>query len=214
MKKNWIDDIVEKTHEHYGKRKIVLWGKYSVSEAIRETLKERYGLETAFYVDSSLEKIDNYQVFPVNTLAGKSKDYYVIVPLAFYQSLKDELIMWGYEKDKDYYYFTDCVVQQTSDYYEDLHGNKIIGAYSGKVKFVFSGFDSTIILGEHVHFYDSTVYIHNDVRITLGDDSEFVKSTLCAYDNAEIIIRGGEDKTKHDKCRDKLCSYDRRRLRH
>lgn len=188
MKKDWIDDIAETTYEHYNKRKIVLWGKYPVSDSIREALNERYGIETAFYVDSNIEKIDNYQVFPTNSLAGKSKDYYVVIPLAFYQSLKDELMMWGYEKDSDYYYFTDCIIQQTSDYYEDLHGNKIVGAYSGKVKFCFSGFDSTIIIGEHVHFYESMIYVHNDVKIKLGDNLDLVKSNICAYDNVQIVI--------------------------
>lgn len=188
MKKNWIDDIVEKTYEHYEKREIVLWGKYSVSDSIREKLKERYGIETAFYVDGSIEKIDNYQVFPTSLLAGKSKDYYVVIPLAFYQSLKDELTMWGYEKDTDYYYFADCIVQQTPDYYEDSHGNKIVGAYSGKVKFAFSGFDSTVIIGKHVHFHESMIYVHNDVRIKLGDYVDIAQSTICAYDNAQIMI--------------------------
>ena len=131
MKKNWIEDIVEKTYKHYRKREIVLWGKYSVSDLIRETLIEKYGIEPAFFVDEKMEKIDNYQVYPTDCLAGKSKEYYVVVPVAFYQSLKDKLIMWGYEKDKDYYYFADCIIQQTSDYYEDSHGNKIIGTYIG-----------------------------------------------------------------------------------
>lgn len=188
MKKNWLDDIVEKTYKYYEKRKIILWGKYSVSDSIREMLRERYGIEVAFYVDSNIKKIDNYQVFPTNSLAGKKKDYYVVIPLAFYQSLKDELTVWGYEKDIDYYYFTDCIVQQTSDYYEDLHGNKIIGTYQGRVKFVFSGFDSTIIIGEQVHFYESIIYVHNDVRIKLGEHSDVTQSSIYASDNTQIMI--------------------------
>ena len=187
MEINWIDNIVEKTYEHYKQRKIILWGKYSVSDSIREMLIKKYGITIAFYVDNNTEKIDNCQVFPTNCLAGKSKDYYIIIPLAFYQSLKNELTIWGYKKDIDYYYFADCIIQQTLDYYEDSHGNRIIGKYSG-IKFAFSGFNSTIVIGNRVHFYESTIYVHNNVEIRLGNCVDLAKSDIFACDNAHIII--------------------------
>ena len=44
-KKDWIDTIADNVYAHYGKREIVLWGKYDQSDDIRERLEKRYGLE-------------------------------------------------------------------------------------------------------------------------------------------------------------------------
>lgn len=144
---NWIHFIAEEAYQSYNGRKIVLWGKYDVSEKIRTRLEEQYGIKAAFYVDRDAAKIDNEQVYPTNCLQGKAKDYYVVVPVAYYQSLKEELIRGGYIKGKDYCYFCDCVVKDTSDYYEDTHGNKIIGSHYG-CKWVFSGFNSVVKIGK------------------------------------------------------------------
>lgn len=67
---DWIEDIVENTYRNYKKRKVVLWGKYSVSETIADRLQEIYGVDTAFYVDKDPSKIDNTQVFPTGCLWG------------------------------------------------------------------------------------------------------------------------------------------------
>lgn len=88
---DWIKDIVENTYRNYKKRKVVLWGKYSASETIKDRLKDTYGIDTVFYVDKDPLKIDNKQVFPTGCLRGKSDEYYVVVPVAYYKSLKEEL---------------------------------------------------------------------------------------------------------------------------
>lgn len=90
--KDWIDYIVEEVYKYYNNRDIVLWGKYSVSDSIRAKLKERYGLDIAFYVENDITKIDNICIFPSSCLAGKASEYYVVVPLAFYPELKEQLI--------------------------------------------------------------------------------------------------------------------------
>lgn len=92
---DWIEDIVENTYHNYKKRKVVLWGKYNTSETIKDKLKEVYGIETAFFVDRDTSKIDNKQVYPTGCLQGKSNEYYVVVPVAYYKSLKEELIRGG-----------------------------------------------------------------------------------------------------------------------
>lgn len=187
MKRDWLDDIVEKTYQHYNKRKIVLWGKYPISDSIQGMLKERYGIEAAFYVDGNEGKIDHYHVFSPQCLVGKSQEYYLVIPVAFYQSLKDKLTKWGYKKDADYYYFADCIVCHTSDYYEDSHGNKIVGIHQG-LKFAFSGFNSEIRIGKQVHFYESTIYIHSSGKVIIGDLADLSQSTICAQDGVQISI--------------------------
>lgn len=185
--KDWIEDIVEKVYENYRNRSIVLWGKYSISDKIREKLKQTYGIEAAFYVDGNKEKIDNKQIFSSKCLAGKSKEYYVVVPLAFYPSLKEELIMGGYEKDTDYYYFSDCILQESPDYYEDLHGNKVVGRHQG-LKFVFSGFNSVIVIGKDVHLQESTIYVHNNTEIVIMDESRLIQNTIHTGNNVKFIL--------------------------
>lgn len=98
--RDWIDVIVEETWENFAGRKVVLWGKYGASEQIKEILKKRYGIETAFYVDKDPAKIDNRIVYSTGFLGGKSSEYYVVVPVAYYQTLKDELIKGGILKRK------------------------------------------------------------------------------------------------------------------
>lgn len=97
---DWIEDIVENTYRNYKKRKVVLWGKYSISETIADRLKDIYGIETAFFVDKDASKIDNKQVFSTSCLNGKSHEYYVVVPVAYYKSLKAELTRGGIRKMK------------------------------------------------------------------------------------------------------------------
>lgn len=92
---DWIDFIIKEAVEHYNGREIVIWGKYVVSDSIRDELKERYELDTAFYVDGDRNKTDGKMVLSPGHLCGKSDQYYVIVPIGFYQSVKETLTRGG-----------------------------------------------------------------------------------------------------------------------
>lgn len=184
---NWIRCIVEETYQNYNGREIVLWGKYDVSEGINARLETSYGIKAAFYVDKDTAKIDNKQVRPTSCLQGRSDEYYVVVPLPYFQSLKEELDQGGYIKGKDYCYFCDCVVQDTSDYYEDTHGNKIIGPHHN-CKWVFSGFNSVVKIGENPDLSGSEFYIYNDVEIEVGDNCRILKTRYCIKDAGKLKI--------------------------
>lgn len=163
---DWIEHIVDKVNEFYEQREIILWGRYSVSETIQQRLKEKFKLDIKFYVDSDCEKVDNKYVFPVDCLDGRSKQYYVVIPLAFYQSVKEKLLAAGYKPNIDYYYFCDCILVQKPDYYEDENGNKIIGRYQG-LKFAFSGFNSLIQIGDDASFKETCLYIHSNSQFVV-----------------------------------------------
>ena len=90
-KKSCIEDITENVNKFYNKRKVILWGKCETSDLIRKKLKEKYNIEIAFYVDKDNEKIDNRFVFPISSIYGKSKEYYIVVPLGFDKSVKMNL---------------------------------------------------------------------------------------------------------------------------
>ncbi len=118
-------------------------------------------------------------------LNGKVDQYYIAVSLAFYQSLKDELVSWGYRKDLDYFYFSDCIVQNTADYYEDLHGNRIIEK-RGNVKFYFTGLNSTIKLGQGALLNDCTIYLNNESHIEIGEKTVIEKSVIFHWNGRSV----------------------------
>ena len=186
--KDWIDDIITNVYTYYNNREVVLWGKYFISDLIKDQLKEKYGIEVTFYIDLDTNKIDNKIVFSPDYLYGKSNQYYIVIPLKFHQSIKDTLYGGGYKKDIDYYYFADCIIDQRADYYKDSHGNKIIGIYQG-LKFAFNGFNSTIIIGKNIHTKNCTFNVKNNTKIIINDDADLIESVIdCEENNIEVTI--------------------------
>ena len=166
--KDWISDIVDKTAEKYNKRTLVLWGDYETSYIIRNRLKEKHNIDVGFFVDSDNGKVDGVTVLPISILNGKNEEYFIIIPIAFYQSLKNTLEEYQYTTD-DYYYFCDCLISKTQDYYEDSHGNKIIGNYRN-ARIVFSGFDAVVTIGKEFKCQSGTVvYVHSNAKASFGD---------------------------------------------
>lgn len=184
---DWVDYITKQVYKNYNGRDVIIWGSYGAAVCIKERLKETYGIDTAFYVDGDKDKVDNRTVFSPECLSGKSKQYYIVVPIAFYPSVCSQLIQGGYRKDIDYYYFCDCVLRDDPDYYEDAHGNKIIGNHHG-LKFAFSGFNSVIKIGIGVKLKDSIIYLHNGVEITIGDGTRLDKSCLTLEHFSKVVI--------------------------
>ncbi len=185
---HWIDMIVDKAHENYNGRQVVIWGFFDTSCCISDKLKERYGISTAFYVDGNIAKTDNIQVFHPDYLEGKSDIYYVIVPLTFYQSVKQKMTDYGYKEDIDYFYFCGCILRLEPDYYEDAHGNKIIGRYEG-LKFAFFGFHSTIELGDNVQCQNTCLYFFSDdSRIKIGSNAELKENVIHIYNGSNVTV--------------------------
>lgn len=188
QRKDWIDIIVDKVHENYNGRQVVIWGFFETSCTISGKLKERYGISTAFYVDGNAAKTDNVQVFHPDCLDGKSDTCYVVIPLTFYQSIKEKISEYGYKEDIDYYYFCGCILRQEPDYFEDAHGNKIIGNYKG-LKFAFFGFYSTIELGDNIQFQNTCLYFFSDdSRIKIGSNVELKENVIHIYNSSNMIV--------------------------
>lgn len=62
---------------------------------IKGSLKEKFGIDTAFYVDGDKSKVDGKMVLSPEYLDGKSGQYYVVVPIAFYSAVKEQLVQGG-----------------------------------------------------------------------------------------------------------------------
>lgn len=209
MYDDWIYKIAEKTEQMRNSRKVVLWGDYIFSQQIKDVLDKRripvYG-----YVESDQRKVDNEKVFPVKWLQGKNREYFVVIPLAFHQSIKDVLQEYFYSND-DYYYYNDCIIQNEIDYYEDNRGNRIIGR-RGNLKIVFNGNDSTVkILGDikrnqTVHSMDigsnavveigkgcscrADFNVRNNANLKIGDNSTF-GGKINLMDRADMCVKEG-----------------------
>lgn len=83
---DWIEDILETTSKNINGRKAVLWGCHETSRNIKKWLYEIYHIETAFFIDSDLSKVDDVNVKKIDSIKNHNQDYYVIVPIAYYAS--------------------------------------------------------------------------------------------------------------------------------
>lgn len=197
---DWIEYMADQVYLEYRGRKVVVWGSYEVADSVKGKLKEKYGIDTAFYVDGDKLKVDGGNVFSPECLDGKANQYYVVVPIGFYPAVRERLIQGGYRKDADYCYFCDCALRQEPDYYEDAHGNKIIGNYQG-LKFVFSGFHSVIKIGEGVKFRETTICLHNGAEVVLGEGVRCLETDICIYNGVKFLVG---DRTRLEKSRLRL----------
>lgn len=184
---DWIEYMADQVHLNYKGRKVVIWGSYGVADSIQKKLETKYGINTAFYVDGDRLKVDGRKVLSLECLDGMSNQYYVVVPIAFYPAVRERLARGGYEQDVDCCYFCDCAIRQEADYYEDAHGNKIIGNYQG-LKFAFSGFHSVIRIGKGVRFREAGIYLHNGVEVRIGDEVRFEETSIHLCNGAELSI--------------------------
>jgi Acetyltransferase (isoleucine patch superfamily) len=193
---NWIDDIAEVIKANSNGRSIVIWGAHKIAEQLKSALFSTYKIKTAFMVDSNIKLADNYYVYEPDILKNNSDKYYVIVSLAYHKEIKDYIENCGYEKNADYYYWSDCIVTNTDDYYEDLHKNKIIG-YHRHLKFRFYGYDSIVEISGALHCPEKTnIYIYNSGSLKIGNNCKLTgifyvreNSSMSFGDNNIISVK-------------------------
>ncbi len=173
MEEDWICDIIENTYRNYRERKIILWGKCGASDKVQRALKQVYQITIEGYIDNSQSKVNDSVFYVPDFLATASKEeYYIVVPLAFSSEVVEMLWQSGFEKDRDYYYFSECILEQRKDYYEDTHGNKIIGE-TGRMQVIFFGFHSTVIIGKKAEFAKAgKIYIYSNARLEIGENTK------------------------------------------
>lgn len=193
---DWIDDIEEHILQYSNGRKIIFWGKGNIPQGMKDRLEERK-LEFAGYVDNNIKNVNGCETKSPEILNGNADKYYVVITLSVYSSLRKQLESYGYKKNVDYYYFSDCIVEDTEEYYEDEHGNKIIGRRNG-LKFAFSGFNSTIYIGKNTYVGDLTIYIHTDCKAVIGGESD-ISGNIYIYNSSDINI-GERARIRHIDC--------------
>ena len=177
MYKQWIYKIAQSASELCKEKKIIIWGDYTISYQIKDILVNQYKKEVFGYVDSDPKKADDEKVFCAAYLKGKKDKYFIVIPLAFHQSIKDKLSEYGYSPE-DYYYYNDCIIEDRDDYYKDARGNYMIGKRKN-IKVVFNGDHSILKLPERGVRTDNNSY-----HINIGSNSvvEINESFLCKAD--------------------------------
>ncbi len=205
-----VDEIIETTLQNYKGRRILIWGYKSYLANIIEAVLKDKGIDIFGRIDSNkvFSKLDN--VYTPDILCESSLNYYVVIPLGRYKSIINCLRENKYERDIDYSYFCDCAISEEEYYYEDAHGNRIIG-YSENAEFVFLGYDDLVEIGKggniagkitmnsnsHITIGNGTTFeanliVGNDVQITVGNDGDIYNSKqIIARDNSKIIIGDG-----------------------
>lgn len=175
MEEDWIYDIVKNTCKNYGGRKIILWGKCDTSDKVAKALEQEYQISIDGYVEKNPSK-QNGSIFPINDFFANAdrNDYYIVVPLAHSSEIVEILCQNGFKKNLDYYYFSECILEKRENYYEDSHGNKIIGNM-GRMQIVFFGFHSTVTVHESAIFQTAgKIYMYSNSILEVGANSRVI----------------------------------------
>jgi acetyltransferase-like isoleucine patch superfamily enzyme len=186
--KNKIEFILNNTANYCNGRKVVIWGNFKPSREISEKLREQYAIDTAFYVDTEPAKANGTDCFLPDVLSGKADEYYVVVPLRVYDTIKSALNEYGYVRNKDYYYFSDCtVIRDEAGYYEDVHGNRIVGI-AGDSQISFMGCNSLVEIGSNAQLNKTEILMWGDSTIQIGDFSKMDDVRIRVRDGAQCSI--------------------------
>lgn len=177
-----IDEIVNTVVDFFNGRKIVCWGDCYDTQTIEKVLRECYDLSIYAIVDGDSSKWNNRKIFSPEILKNKAPEIYVIVPLAFHQSIMNALNEYGYSSS-DYCYFCNCIVTREDDYFEDEHHNRIFGYYDG-VHVFFAGYNGTIYLKENIKCNRIIIGSNSCINLDEGAHIEEIK----AGDESDIYI--------------------------
>ena len=182
----FLRDIVNNVIKNHAGRDVVIWG-YNVTSTEIEALLEKRNIHVAFTVDSNQLLVDGDLVRNVDILNGCADQYFLVIPIGRHESIKTKLQQFGYEENRDYYYFCDCAVKEEENYYEDRHGNKIFG-YWKNIRFVFSGFNSVIEMGGGVKLFGNLkVNVDSDCYLNIGDRS-FLGGSIYLSNNSKMTV--------------------------
>lgn len=208
---DFLNDIINNTVKYYTGREVVIWGYNETSLKIKDLLADR-GIHTAFMVDRNYMLVDGDMIRDIHCLEENSDKFFVVIPIGRYRDIIDMLRLAGYEKNADYYYFSDCVLTEEDNYYEDAHGNKVYGNRRN-IQFVFSGFHSVVKIGRglkihghlkiniesncDLHICDNVhlgglVYLANNSEIEIGHECSINSSKgIMVVNHSRLLVKAG-----------------------
>lgn len=177
------DEALEYITKWRNGRTVILWGDCNFSRELQDFLKSN--TIPSMIVDSNMELCDEKMVFGKEKLKelGPAKAY-VVVPLRFSKSIKNEITSLGFVKTVDYYYKADSVIVDDKGQYKDSYGNVRNGQ---RINVYFGGADSTVAIDE--------LNKNSAVKVEMGSDSELkigknvtLNTNIKIGDSAKLII--------------------------
>ncbi len=180
-----VEEIIDKAVDNYKERDVIIWGGGSgLANTVEEELINR-GIFVYGKIDSNSFMIDGEKIFSKSILKGAKDKFYVVIPIGIYPEIKEFLIDEDYIPVKDFYYFCDCIITDTDDYYEDAHGNRIIGQHK-EAEFVFTGYNSVIDIQQGA-VVKGKYNVGSNGKLSIGTNSHFEANTLLG-DSAIVNI--------------------------
>ena len=170
---NIIEESVRQAAYNSGNREIVIWGDCKVSDDIRKQL-DNIGVHIECVIDNNKDVIDDVFYFSPKILKDKGPEKcYVIIPLKVHEDIKTFLNENGFKKDQDYFYYADCILENTSEIYEDAHNNRIFwaGGKPENVNVFFLGENSQVCFNGKVRKSKCKICIGSDSRVSVGSGS-------------------------------------------
>ena len=79
---------------------------------------------------------------------------------------------------------------QNDEYFEDAHGNRILGYYKG-MTFSFLGWNATIAIENGTYIKDTYVYMHNQSVLGIKDKTELIECSFSLGDEASLEMDEG-----------------------
>ena len=190
-------------------RKLVLRWK---APAFEEYLYEKTGLRADFYVTKDAKRINNVDSFSDKVLMDYADDVLLVIAPELARNLKDEARYkgWGFVEGVNLLWMKPgkTLVSQSSssDYYEDVFGNKVV--LKSDANLILTGRNSSVIIEEDVKIFPDTfeILIGENANLHIKKGCRIHASYIYVMDGATLEIGervrmsgGGEMKIKIKK---------------
>lgn len=180
-----------------GKSNFIIYPYGEYGMMTKQILNDSFGIKETCIIDNHLSRF-NSSIKSLSDFKRDKREYSVLFTCAnpdVYGEALDNLKQY-FTQDEIIEIFelhpdslNDHIICQGSDYYEDSHGNKIIGRYGG-LKVAFSGSDAKVEIGENVRFNQTIMYVHNNGKVSIGNNACFDRTSINIQSSSEINIGG------------------------
>ena len=150
-----------------------------------ENMLEVYGIKADIYVSSSPERFKEENTWPTESLSGKSKGYYLVIP-ELRQNPADikRYEEMGFKNIEDVLWINHMPTDKEQENF--IYGNSCTNKSEGKV--LFSGFGAEVRIGKNVKLPPKGICIGTECVLEIGDNTDISSSTLTMSKNNVLKI--------------------------
>lgn len=174
---NYIDTYTIYNYLNEDGRSTLIWGAYSKGHKLCDEL-ERRGIPVSGYIDGhkNIEMYMGKKVYsPQEALA---QGYYVVVAIeGVRKEIKQCLIDFGYEKERDYLYFAELVsnikISELTGEYRDIYGNRFVYEGDGGISIdvhCIGGGNELVIMENYDGDKELTIILSYGSKVQIGEN--------------------------------------------